>query len=1013
MEKNLLILFLILFCGLSLQGFSQGREISGKILDEDAMPLPGVSIQVKNTQKGVVTDFDGNFNLNVSQGDNPVLVISYLGFISQEVVLGDKNYVEVVLKEDLQSLDEVIVVGYGTQKKANLTGAVSQVDSETIENRPITNMSSGLQGLMPGVTVTGASGAPGNNGGTIQIRGIGTWGNSSPLVVIDGVPGGSLDILNPNDIESLSVLKDAASSSIYGVRGANGVILVTTKKGKSGAPTLSYNEYYGFQKPSALPDRLGSVDYMKLLNESQVNVGRNPTYTDEEIQIAQNGSDPNNYANTNWIDEVYKKSAPQVNHNLSISGGKDEFDYYLSYGNLKEGGLVTGDNYEAQRHNVRAKFNTTVLDRIDINTNIGYIDRNYRGSAAGTDPLYRALTIIPLVPVKNTEGGWGYIGGSSNPVAVANDSGTNDFSSEEFSANVEAAISLFEGFTLRGTYGLVKYNSRRNVFERTINYFSPETGDLLWQTGYPNKITSSSYKGIYQTYIGTAEYEKEFNEAHSIKVLLGVSQEETVNDDLSASRTNLASSTVGHINLGTENQLNSGKNDQNALQSFFGRLNYSFKDRYLAEVNFRYDGSSRFDKDVRWNLFSSASAGWIFSNETFFENVDVVSFGKIRASYGTQGNDRIANWAYMDILGPIETMPIGDKLTIGYRQTVVGNPLLTWESAEKKNFGLDLAFFNNKLSASADYFINTTNNILLRLPIPDIFGGPKYPYQNAGAVENKGWEVQMGWRDHINDFNYRLDFNIADVKNQVKSLGGTEPTVGDRVRMIGEPLDAFYGLVADRISQVSDFTYDEANGTYNPNFPHIKGDPVQPGDIIYKDLNNDGEIDLIEDRKVIGSHIPRYTYGLRGYFEYKGIDLNIFIQGVGKVNGLLTGSARHAFISESAMPQEVHLDRWTPDNPGASYPRLTYQQNYNQRLSTFWLEDASYIRLKNVQLGYTLPSEVTEKYRIAQLRAYISADNLFTISDYFYGYDPESPVSSGSFYPQVKTFIFGVNIKLK
>lgn len=1012
MEKKLRIFFMILFCGLSLQAFSQVREISGKILDEDAMPLPGVSIQIKNTQKGVVSDFDGNFTMNVPEGDRPVLVISYLGFISQEIVVGEKNFFEVVLQEDLQSLDEVIVVGYGTQKKANLTGAVSQVDSETIENRPITNVSSGLQGLMPGVTVTGASGAPGNNGGTIQIRGIGTWGNSSPLVVIDGVPGGNLDILNPNDIESLSVLKDAASSSIYGVRGANGVILVTTKKGKAGAPTLSYNGYYGFQTPSALPDRLGSVDYMKLLNESQINVGRNPTYTEEEIQIAQDGSDPNNYANTNWIDEVYRDSAPQENHNLSISGGQKDFDYYLSYGNLKEGGLVTGDNYKSQRHNVRAKFNTTVLDRINVNTNIGYIDRNYRGSAAGTDPLYRALTIIPLVPVKNTEGGWGYIGGSSNPVAVANDSGTNDFSSEEFSANVEAAITVFEGFTLRGTYGLVKYNSRRNVFERTINYFSPETGDLLWQTGYPNKITTSSYKGIYQTYIGTAEYEKEFNEAHSLKVLVGVSQEETINDDLSASRTNLASATVGHINLGTENQLNGGKNDQNALQSVFGRLNYAFMDRYLAEVNFRYDGSSRFDKDVRWNLFSSASAGWIFSNESFFENVEVLSFGKVRVSYGTQGNDRIANWAYMDILGPIETMPIGDKLTIGYRQTVVGNPLLTWESAEKKNIGLDLAFFNNKLTASGDYFINTTNNILLRLPIPDIFGGPQYPYQNAGAVENKGWELQMGWRDNINSFNYRLDFNIADVKNQVKSLGGTEPTVGDRVRMIGEPLDAFYGLVADRIAQESDFTYDEANDAYIPNFPHIQGDPVQPGDLIYKDLNNDGEIDLVDDRKVIGSHIPRYTYGLRGYFEYKGIDLNIFIQGVGKVNGLLTGSARHAFISESAMPQEVHLDRWTPDNPGASYPRLTYQQSYNQRLSTFWLEDASYIRLKNIQLGYTLPSKWTEKYRINQLRAYISADNLFTISDYFYGYDPESPVSSGSFYPQVKTFIFGLNIKL-
>lgn len=1013
MKKNLHTIFLLIFCFTALQGFSQKREISGKVVGEKAMPLPGVTVQIKNTEEGTVTDFDGNFSLTVPGEEDVVLLFSFLGYTAQEVKLSTQEYLNVILKEDFQSLDEVIVVGYGTQKKANLTGAVSQVDAETIDSRPITNVSSGLQGLMPGVAVTGASGVPGNNAGTIRIRGIGTWGNSSPLVVIDGVPGGNLNILNPSDIETLSVLKDAASSSIYGVRGANGVILVTTKMGKSGKPMLTYNGYYGFQTPSALPDRLGSPEYMELLNESQINVGRNPTYTEEEIQKAKSGSDPNNYANTNWIEEVYKDYAPQENHNLSMSGGQEDFNYYLSYGLLKEGGLVTGDNYHSQRHNMRAKFNTTVLDRVEINTNIGYIDRNYVGSAAGTDPLYNALTIIPLVPVRNTDGGWGYIGGSSNPVAVANDSGTNDFNSEEFTGNVEAAINLFDGFTLRGRYGLVKYNSRRNVFERTINYYSPETGDLLWQTGYPNKITSSSYKGIYQTFIATAEYEKIFNNIHSLKLLLGVSQEETINDDLSASRTNLASSTVGHINLGTDNQLNSGKNDQNALQSGFGRLNYVLNDKYLAEVNFRYDGSSRFDKEVRWNLFSSGSVGWIFSKEEFFKDIAVMNFGKFRFSYGTQGNDQIANWAYMDILGPVDTMPIGDQLTIGYRQTVVGNPFLTWESAEKMNFGLDLAFFHNRLTASADYFINTTNNILLRLPIPDIFGGPQYPYQNAGAVENKGWELQLGWQNDIKDFNYSLDFNISDVKNQVLDLGGTEPTVGDRVRMIGEPLDAFYGLVAERIAQVSDFTYDADKDEYIPDFPYIKGDPVQPGDIIYKDLNNDGEIDLIDDRKVIGSHIPRYSYGLRGALAYRGFDFNFFFQGVGKVNGLLTGSARHAFISQSAMPQKVHLDRWTPENPDANYPRLTYQQSYNQRLSTYWLENASYFRLKNIQLGYTLPSTFSEKFRISRFRAYVSADNLFTISDYFYGYDPESPVSSGGFYPQVKTFTFGLNIKLK
>src|SRR5690554_5645935 len=391
-----------------------------------------------------------------------------------------------------------------------------------------------------------------------------------------------------------------------------------------------------------------------------------------------------------------------------------------------------------------------------------------------------------------------------------------------------------------------------------------------------------------------------------------------------------------------------------------------------------------------------------------------LDFGKIRVSYGTQGNDRIADWAFMDVLGPVKTMPIGDQVTIGYRQTTVGNELLTWESAKKMNLGLDLAFLRNRLTVTADYFKNTTDNILLRLPIPDVFGGPQYPFQNAVSVENTGWELELGWRDQINDFQYNVNFNLADVQNKVTSLGGSEPTVGDRVRMVGEPLDAYYGLVADRIAQESDFTYDAATDTYTPNFPYIAGDPVQPGDLIYRDLNGDGEVDLINDRKVIGSHIPRYTFGLRADMAYKNFDLNFFIQGVGKVDGYLTGTARHAYISESAIPQEVHLDRWTPDNPGASYPRLTYQQSYNQRLSTYWLEDASYLRLKNIQVGYTLPQEISERFRVERFRAYVSAENLFTLSDYFEGYDPESPHgSSGNFYPQVQTFTIGVNINLK
>ncbi|AHM59812.1 TonB-dependent receptor plug [Flammeovirgaceae bacterium 311] len=1025
------LLLLILLCTAPQRGFAERLEtavtnpmtsnnlseedlVRGLVSNAEGESLPGVSILLKGTTIGTVTDMDGRFALDVEGVGEPVLVFSYVGYKEQEVALGNQRNLNITLREDSEILDEVVVVGYGTQKKANLTGAVAQVQAEAIESRPVTNINNAIQGLLPGVTVTGTSGVPGNNAGTIRIRGIGTWGNSQPLVVIDGIPGGDMDILNPNDIESISVLKDAASSSIYGVRGANGVILITTKKG-TGKTTVSYNGYYGVQTPTALPEFLGSPEYMELLNESMINAGRNPTYTQEDIEIARSGSDPNYFANTNWIEEIYKDYAPQQNHNVSINGAKDEFNYYLSYGFLKEGGLVTGDNFKAKRHNIRVKLNTNLLDRLELSTNMGYIDRDYSGSSSGTGVIYSAHSILPLVPVRFTTGDWGYLGGQRNPVAIATDGGTNDFASQEVTGNFSATLDLFKGFKLRGQYGIVRSNSKRSIFSRTVNYYSPEDGALIYRNNYPNKIDVRDYTSIYQAFIGTAEYNRNFNDTHELTLLLGASQEETIGDSFTATRTNLASQSVGHINLGTEDQLNSGSADQNALRSLFGRVNYAFRNKYLAEANFRYDGSTRFAKDVRWDLFSSASLGWAFTEESFFAGLrNVIEYGKFRASYGTQGNDRIRDWAYMDILGPVGTMPIGYTNTIGYRQEVFANEILTWEASIKKNIGVDLAFLNNRLQITADYFENATNDILAILPLPDVMGvGNNYPYQNAGRVENIGWELQAGWNDQRGDFSYGLSFNVSDVKNELVGLGGSEPVVDDQVRLVGYPLGAFYGLVAERLAQEEDFSYNPETGTFVADFPHIVSDPVAPGDIIYRDLNGDGVITLDDDRQVIGSPIPRYTFGFRGDVAWRGFDFNLFLQGVGEVDGYLYGSARHAFDSESSFPQTIHLDRWTPENTDASYPRLAYQQNFNQRLSTYWLEDASYLRVKNVQLGYTLPTRLTERARMSNLRIYFSADNLFTFTDYFYGYDPESPVSNGNFYPQVKTFVLGLNVNFK
>ena len=1018
-KREILIFSIIMFMFLPFTETSaQNKTISGVVFDKQSREsLPGVNITTTVSKKTVSSDGEGRFTISLSGNEN--LTIRMIGYQQQSVTIGSQTSVTINLISEGTELNEVVVVGYGTQKKINVTGAVSSVAGSELSRRPITSVGSALQGQMPGVTVRNQQGLPGNNGGQIRIRGIGTLNDASPLLVIDGIPSGDINILNPEDIESVSVLKDAAASSIYGVRGANGVILVTTKKGKKDPkPTISYNNYFGFQTPTALPKYLGSPEYMELLNEAKVNSGANPTYTQEQIDIARSGSDLNYYANTNWIEEIYKNNAPQQNHNLNVSGGGENINYYLSYGYLKEGGLITGDAYGAKRQNVRMRVSTTVFDKLDLDANMGYIDRSYSGSneslGAGAGPLGVAQLISPLVPVRFTTGGWGYLGGSRNPIAVVTDGGYNDFGSQELTGNLQATLNLTSNFRLRAQYGLVKSNSLREIFSKSINYYSPIDNSLIYVTNNPNRFENTDYTNVYQTVIGMAEYERTFAQKHYLKGFAAVSAEETISKSFNASRTNLPTQDVGNLDLGTLNQLNGGSAGQNALQSVFGRVNYAFDQRYLLEGNFRYDGSSRFAPELRWNWFLSGSAGWVFSEEKFFEPLKkIIELGKLRVSYGSQGNDKVGtDFAYLSSIGSVATEPIGNALTIGYRQTGIPNALLTWESIVKQNIGLDLSMLNSRLGITVDYYINNTDNILLNVPLPDVLG-TGYPVQNAGKVQNKGWELALNYKDRYKELDYGLSFNLSDVKNKVVSLGDAPPTYGDQVRFVGSPIDAFYGFVADRISQVSDYTLDGATNKYIPNFPFDSSFPMQPGDLMYKDLNNDGKISADLDRQVIGSPIPRYTYGFTGNIGYLGFDFTVFLQGVAKANGYVNGAARYAFINDSSNPQEIHLDRWTPSNTGASYPRLNYGYSYNQRLSTKWLEDASYFRVKNIQLGYTLPKSITEKWKIGRLRVYASADNLFTSTNFYYGYDPESPVTTGGYYPQVKTFVFGLNVNFK
>jgi TonB-linked SusC/RagA family outer membrane protein len=1023
------IAFILMQC-FSPKAFSQpagNKIITGVVTDATTNEtVIGATVTSKQLHRSTSTNVQGKFTLEVGQNDD--ITISSIGYEAVVINVAGKSTITATLKASSSSLKDVVVVGFGTQKKANLTGSVSVVSDKVLTSRPVTAISTALEGTIPGLTATGSRGQPGASYSEIRIRGIGTFNNSDPYILIDGVPG-DMNWLNPEDIETISVLKDAASSSIYGTRAANGVILITTKKGNANQkPTVAYSGYYGFQTPTALPKMLSSVEYMTMLGEAQVNAGLPKSYTDAQIEVARNGSNPNYFANTDWPHALIKSSAAQQNHNLNISGGGKDVQYFVSYGRQNQDGLVVGDQYKFTKNNGRLKVNAAkVLNIIDVEANVSYLDRDQNQPSSGTDagggPIYTALTMSPLNPVRFTDGGWGYGGGSSNPVALATDGGFNNFVSKEFTSSVIGKIHVLKNLDITSQYGLRSSNQTRSTFNRTIQYFDPVTHAVIYTTGSPNSLQNIATKITFQNFSTQADYRLNFDK-HHIKALVGYQQESNRFDAFSATAINFVDDNVPVLNLGTAFSTG-GDAYQYATQGVFGRVNYDYSEKYLLELNVRYDGSSRYAKGHRWGMFPSASAGWRFTEENLFKDgaLKWLSDGKIRASYGTLGNQFGADgsayseyYPYVNTIGSVGTAPIGNGSgqTPAFAQTILSNPLLEWEKASMLDFGLDLTFFNSRLTFTGDWFNKKTSDIQIKVPQPDILG-LAVPDQNAGGMSNKGYELSLGWNDRIKDFKYGITAMFFDIKNKVTDLGGVPPTIGDRIRDIGYPLNAFYGYRTDGLAQESDFTKNAAGG-YVPKFPIMAqyDGKMAPGDIKYRDLNGDGKITADLDREVIGDAYPRYNYSFRLDASWKNFDFTAFLQGVGKNNGYITGPGLHAFNADAAFPQEIHRDHWTPTNTDASYPRFIYKDTRNTApVSDYWLQDASYLRLKNVQLGYTIPSRFLQKLHIQQLRFYASGDNLFTKTNFYYAYDPETASTSGGYYPQVKTFIFGINIKLQ
>lgn len=1008
-------------------------KASGVVVDSAGEPVIGAGVVIEGSTNGTITDVDGRWELVVPSTTTKI-VISSLGYKEQVVAAGSASARTVTLHEDSQMLQETVVVGYGVQKKVNLTGAVAMVNSEEMNARPISSVASGLQGLLPGVTVVNSSSQPGQANTTIRVRGVGTIGNSNPLILIDGIEG-DISSINPEDIESVSVLKDAASSAIYGARAANGVLLVTTKKlaaGKDAVTKINFSAYAGIQTPTRLPEMCDAIEFMTLDNEARKNVDTADAWLPEDFDKVRNNTDPNYFGNTDWIGQVIKKVAPQQNYSLSLNGTLGNSGYMLSYRYFDQSGLTVGNSTGETRHNLRFKINTKLIDRVTLSSNLGYTTTKVispvSSLTSGGGAIYTAMRIAPNVPVRYTDGTWAYGGGNTNPVAILRDGGRAKTDADELSIMEVVKVDIFKGWDVSATYNVTSYNGLKDILKKTITFNNPEDGST-YSYQSPNSIKNIDYRHNQQTFILQTNFDLNFGK-HNVSGVVGMSQEWYTSRSFEASRTKLITEQDPTLNLGDPQTMSNASSYSSwAIRSGFGRVSYNWNERYLLEGNLRYDLSSRFHKSNRSGLFPSVSAGWRISEENFMAATRTYLDNlKIRASWGMLGNQYVgsSNYPYLSVLQAYTSgiSMIGANATTGYVQSTLSNPNLSWEKIKMLDLGFDLAMFSNRLTFSFDWYNKDTDGILLKLNYPAQLGA-KPSEQNAGKVNNKGWEMDLNWRSQAGEFMYGIGFNLSDVKNKIVDLGGNAPDLsGNQIRMVGYPIDAFYGYIADGLMTPEDFKINNPEThTYNlPNIPVILGNRYQPGDIKYKDLSGpegvpDGRITPEYDRTVLGSSIPRYTYSVRGNLGWRGIDFSFVLQGVGKCSGYLEGSARHALQDMAAYPQKVHLERYnvvTNPNPKASYPRLTYNTGFNQNtFSTFWLEDASYLRVKNVQLGYTFPEKWMKKARIDNFRVYASADNLFTFSKFFYAYDPETPVSKGGYYPLVKTVVIGVNLTFK
>ena len=1007
---RVLIVSLLICLMTNLSVIAQNNVITGKVDDASGAPLPGVTISIKGTTKGTTTDFDGNYSIS-DVSTSATLVFSYIGMQTREINVGNQKVINIVLEEDNLMLDEVVVVGYGTVLKKDLTGAVASVQSKAITERGTTRVSQALQGTMPGVMVT-RSGSATDASATIKIRGITTIGNSDPLVIIDGIPG-TLDWVNPNDIESISVLKDAASASIYGSRAASGVILVTTKRAKSGQLSLTYNYEYSFDKPTRIAKHVDAQTYMRVHNEKNWNDNDNtgseyPVYAKDLIDnyASLHAGNPDQYPSNDWLTSMVKNYAPRQTHNLNITAGSEIVKTSVSLVLDQTEGLYNGKSYD--RLTYRANNDITINNYLSMEISLNGV------YSVNNNPIGGISNTSGCAPVYAMQWSDGRVGAGKSGVNIwarLNEGGYSETKANVTDGKIALNFAPIKGLKISGVFSPNYYTGKTKSFTKQIPYTNWSDPNNV--VGYIENHTKTSLsegrtENLSTTTQFLANYMNNFGK-NNLNLMAGYENYYYKSETLGASRDQYSLISFPYLDLGNENyQYNNGSAYQNAYRSVFGRIMYNYAQKYYLQVNARYDGSSRFHEDYRWGLFPSVSAGWVLTEEKFMQNIPVLSYLKLRASWGSLGNERIGNYPYQSTIAFDNSLFYqGGNVVSAQSAAIMKYAIrdISWETTETYDIGLDFNLLDNRLTFTGDYYKKETRDMLLALAIPEYIG-LNNPDQNTGKMHTKGWEFSAGWNDNIGDLNYSVSVNLSDFKSVMGDLGGTE-FLGNQVRFEGSEYNEWYGYKADGLYQTQEEVANSA--TLNAN--------IKPGDIKYMDISGpdgvpDGKISSEYDRVLLGGALPRYMYGGNIRLDWKGIDFALTVQGIGKQTAQITTNMVQPFRVEYVEVPELIMGKYwsvynTPEqNMNAKYPRVSTKGNANNYVfSDYWLFNGAYFRLKNITLGYTIPKSITEKAKINNVRVYASANDLFSIDNFPMGWDPEA-----SGYWVAKSFILGVSV---